>query len=96
MTIIKAENLPVTARIKATSFLKRYVCCGMLPDIVGSCDPYCTMSVGDTTRLRSSIMVGSTSPEWNERSEVYVADEAKTIEFSVKVRYGSMSCSLYL
>jgi hypothetical protein len=85
--IHKADNLPVTARIKATSFMKRYVCCGMLPDVVGSCDPYCCMDVGSTRRLRSTIKVGQTSPEWYERFEVYVADEARTIEFSVKVRH---------
>jgi hypothetical protein len=85
VTIIKADHLPITAWTKITSIFKKYVCCNMLPELVGSCDPYCCMDVGTTRRLRTTFMKNVTHPVWNEHFEVDVADEAKDILFSVKV-----------
>jgi hypothetical protein len=39
-----------------------------------------------TRRLRTSVMAGETSPHWDERFEVLVADEVQKLRIVVKVR----------
>lgn len=81
----EATHLAVTRRIRAVGCLKRYVCCGMLPELSGSCDPYLCLDVGSTRRLRTRFIVGTHNPQWNEQHEVYVADEAEQLTLEVKV-----------
>jgi hypothetical protein len=69
-----------------TSVVKRIVCCGFGPATYGSCDPYVVLEVQGTRRLRSSVKSGETSPEWEERFEVHVADEAQKLRMVIKVR----------
>jgi hypothetical protein len=40
-------------------------------------------------RLRTRFIEATHNPVWNERHEVYLADEADTIKLSVKVGRGS-------
>lgn len=60
------------------------MCCGHGPTLYGSCDPYAVLEVEGTRRLRTSVMPGETSPDWEERFEVFIADEAQTMRFVVK------------
>eukprot|EP00882_Tetradesmus_deserticola_P025421 GHRQ01027922.1.p1 GENE.GHRQ01027922.1~~GHRQ01027922.1.p1 ORF type:complete len:406 (+),score=151.50 GHRQ01027922.1:296-1513(+) len=80
----QATNLAVTRRIQAVGCLKRYICCGMLPELSGSCDPYLCLDIGSTRRLRTRFIVGTHNPDWHEQHEVYVADEAEQITLEVK------------
>jgi hypothetical protein len=52
----EAQGLPTTRKIQAVGALKRFVCCGMLPDLAGSCDPYLCLDVGSTRRLRHELL----------------------------------------
>eukprot|EP00882_Tetradesmus_deserticola_P024873 GHRQ01027215.1.p2 GENE.GHRQ01027215.1~~GHRQ01027215.1.p2 ORF type:complete len:112 (-),score=29.48 GHRQ01027215.1:318-653(-) len=83
--VYQATNLAVTRRIQAVGCLKRYICCGMLPELSGSCDPYLCLDIGSTRRLRTRFIVGTHNPDWHEQHEVYVADEAEQITLEVKV-----------
>lgn len=84
--IIEAKDLPHSLINQAGGLVKRVLCCNAGPSLVGSCDPYLCLDVGKTRRLRSTIIQSTTNPEWNERAEVYVADEADTIKVEIKVR----------
>lgn len=81
----EACDIATTARIQTVGFLKKYVCCGMLPDLAGSCDPYFCLDVGNTRRLRTRFIHSTHNPVWNEKHEVYLADEANEIKIEVKV-----------
>lgn len=41
-------------------------------------------------RLRTRFIEATHNPVWNERHEVYLADEADTIKLWVKVREGGL------
>lgn len=56
VTAHEARDLPTTRRIEAVGILKRFVCCGMLPELAGSCDPYLCLDVGHTRRLRHELL----------------------------------------
>lgn len=66
--------------------MKRLVCCGMGPALYGSLDPYCVLEIEGARRLRTSVVPGETSPEWRERFEVFVADEAEALRLVIKAR----------
>jgi C2 domain len=85
VTVHEAQHLPTTLKTQATSIVKRFLCCNYGPQVYGSLDPYTVMDVGQTRRLRTRFISGTSNPEWNERHEVYVADEAEDIRFEVKV-----------
>eukprot|EP00879_Flechtneria_rotunda_P013406 GHRR01013996.1.p1 GENE.GHRR01013996.1~~GHRR01013996.1.p1 ORF type:complete len:724 (+),score=209.94 GHRR01013996.1:247-2418(+) len=84
VVVYEAQNLPTTRRIQAVGCIKRYVCCGALPQLAGSCDPYLCLDVGNTRRVRSRFIQGTHNPVWNERHEVYVADEADQLKIEIK------------
>jgi hypothetical protein len=86
VTIHEGKDLPVSIANQATGFVKRVLCCNQLPELAGSVDPYVCLDVGNTRRLRSSICQSTNDPVWNERVEVYVADEAEELRIEVKVR----------
>lgn len=91
----EACDLVTTARIQTVGFLKKWVCCGMLPELSGSCDPYLCLDVGNTRRLRTRFIPATHHPVWNEEHEVYVADEADEIKIEVKVSMGCFQqCSM--
>lgn len=64
------------------------MCCGLGPALYGSCDPYAVLELDGTRRLRTSVIPGDTSPEWEEQFEVYVADECTQMRIVIKVRAG--------
>lgn len=80
----EACDIATTRRIQAVGCLKKYVCCGMLPELSGSCDPYLCLDVGSTRRLRTRFIPASHNPVWDERHEVYLADEAEELKIEVK------------
>lgn len=90
----EAVDIATTVRIKTVGFLKKYVCCGMLPELSGSCDPYLCLDVGSTRRLRTRIVAASQHPVWNEKHEVYLADEAEELKIEVKVGCASSCLAL--
>ena len=61
------------------------MCCGLGPTLYGSCDPYAVLELDGTRRLRTSVIPGDTSPEWEEQFEVYVADEVENMRVVIKV-----------
>lgn len=77
--------MPVSLLNRASGAVKRVICCGAGPHLVGSCDPYLCLDVGPTRRLRSSFCNNTHNPVWNERARVYVADEAEELRLQVKV-----------
>jgi hypothetical protein len=81
----RAEHLPTTFKTQCASFVKRVLCCGAGPALYGSCDPYAVLELQGTRRLRTSVLAGATSPEWEERFEVFVADEVERVRMVVKV-----------
>ncbi|WIA08753.1 hypothetical protein OEZ85_008176 [Tetradesmus obliquus] len=84
VTIHEGKDLPMSIANQATGFVKRVLCCNQLPELAGSVDPYVCLDVGSTRRLRSSICQSTNDPVWNERVEVYVADEAEELRIEVK------------
>lgn len=46
VTIHEAKDLPVSFSNQATGFVKRVLCCGNLPELTGSVDPYVCLDVG--------------------------------------------------
>ncbi|GBF94843.1 phospholipase D gamma [Raphidocelis subcapitata] len=80
----RADHLPRTMRTQFSSLFKRWVCCGLGPALYGSLDPYAVLELQGTRRLRTSVTSGETSPEWRERFEVFVADEASKLRMVVK------------
>lgn len=80
-----AEHLPRTVATALGSFVRRFVCCGFGPALYGSVDPYAVLEVGGTRRLRTSVKAGDTSPRWDERFDVLVADEAAQLRMVIKV-----------
>lgn len=42
------QDLASTYRIQVVGCMKRYICCGALPQLSGSCDPYLCLDVGRT------------------------------------------------
>jgi hypothetical protein len=42
------QDLTSTYRIQVVGCMKRYICCGALPQLSGSCDPYLCLDVGTT------------------------------------------------
>jgi hypothetical protein len=73
---------------QCSSLIKRFLCCGLGPALYGSCDPYAVLELQGTRRLRTSVMGGETSPHWDERFEVLVADEVQKLRIVVKVQRG--------
>lgn len=47
------QDLSSTYRIEVVGCMKRYICCGALPQLAGSCDPYLCLDVGNTRYGRS-------------------------------------------
>lgn len=84
-TIHEAVDLATTRGIQAVGCLKKYVCCGMLPDLAGSCDPYLRLNVGGTRRLHTRFIQSTQNPVWNERFEIFLADEADELKVEIKV-----------
>lgn len=85
VTVHEGRHLPASLMTQASGALKRIVCCGAGPQLLGSCDPYLCLDVGNTRRLRSSFCQSTHNPVWDERAEVYVADEAEELKIEVKV-----------
>lgn len=85
VTIHEGRNLPASFVTKAAGVMKRFVCCNAGPQLLGSCDPYVCIDVGNTRRLRSSFCQSTHNPTWNERAEVFLADEAEELIVQVKV-----------
>jgi len=57
--------------------------CALL--LAGFVDPYCTLDVGSTRRVRTRFIKNSPrEATWNERYWVYVCDEADELSFEVK------------
>jgi hypothetical protein len=49
-----AQDLSSTYRIQVVGCMKRYICCGALPALAGSCDPYLCLDVGHTRCVNSN------------------------------------------
>lgn len=60
-----AQNLSSTYRIQVVGCMKRYICCGALPALAGSCDPYLCLDVGQTRCVNTQQGEGNQSTTWS-------------------------------
>eukprot|EP00879_Flechtneria_rotunda_P029307 GHRR01031655.1.p2 GENE.GHRR01031655.1~~GHRR01031655.1.p2 ORF type:complete len:100 (-),score=2.57 GHRR01031655.1:6-305(-) len=82
----EGKDLPASIVTRTAGFLKRCICCNAGPELIGSCDPYLCLDVGNTRRFRSSFVRSTHNPVWGECADICIADEADHLRVEVKVR----------